>query len=59
MQSFWDLVGGLVTFGSPDFIAFLNGYFIELGIGMFEKNYLNAVVDVIKDYIIEDIPEFF
>ena len=45
------LTAGLVTFGADDFVDFLNAYFIELGIMMFERTYVGDFVDYLVKYI--------
>lgn len=47
---------GLVTFGADDFLDFLNAFFIELGIMMFERTYLGEVVGKVIDYLLETLP---
>lgn len=47
---------GLVTFGADDFLDFLNAFFIELGIMMFERTYLGEVVGMVLDYLGENLP---
>lgn len=47
---------GLVTFGADDFLDFLNAFFIELGIMMFERTYLSEVVGMVLDHLKEAIP---
>mmetsp|Transcript_30594 Transcript_30594/g.46941 ORF Transcript_30594/g.46941 Transcript_30594/m.46941 type:complete len:105 (-) Transcript_30594:2150-2464(-) len=50
---------GLVTFGADDFMDFLNAFFIELGIMMFERTYLSAIVDTIMEQWQQSIPKAF
>ena len=50
---------GLVTFGADDFMDFLNAFFIELGIMMFERTYLAGIVDFFINYISEVLPKAF
>jgi hypothetical protein len=47
---------GLVTFGADDFLDFLNAFFIELGIMMFERCYLGEVVGMFLEYLQDNIP---
>lgn len=47
---------GLVTFGADDFLDFLNAFFIELGIMMFERTYLGEVVGMVLEYLSTNIP---
>ena len=51
MEILGGLTQGLVTFGADDFVDFLNAYFIELGIMMFERTYVGDFVDVCVKYI--------
>lgn len=41
MSIYLDTILGLVTFGSDDFLAFIDCYFIEFGIMLFERNYFS------------------
>jgi len=59
LMCFYGLICGLVTFGSDDFLAFINSYFVEFGIMIYERCYNNDVVDFVKDYIEQDIPNTF
>lgn len=40
---------GLVTMGADDFLDFLNGFFIELGIMIFERTYFGEIVGFFVD----------
>ena len=51
MEILGGLTQGLVTFGADDFVDFLNAYFIELGIQMFERTYFGDVVDLVVQYL--------
>jgi len=53
------VVLGLVTFGADDFLDFLNAFFIELGIMMFERAYLSEVVGIFFAYLSERLPKAF
>jgi hypothetical protein len=44
LQIFYGLICGLVTFGSDDFLAFVDGYFVEFGIMIYERTYNEDVV---------------
>lgn len=50
------VVLGLVTFGADDFLDFLNAYFIELAIMMFERPYLTPMADIIIGWLEEKVP---
>jgi len=47
---------GLVTFGSEDFLAFIDAYFIEFGIMLFERCYQGCITDIFFDYIENKLP---
>ena len=49
---------GLVTFGADDFLDFLNAFFIELAIMMFERAYLGDLLDQADKYT-SKIPDAF
>ena len=53
------VVLGLVTFGAADFLDFLNAFFIELGIMMFERAYLGEVVGLFFEYVAEQLPKAY
>ena len=53
------VVLGLVTFGAEDFLDFLNAFFIELGIMMFERAYLSEMVGIFFAYLSERLPKAF
>lgn len=59
LMIFYGMICGLVTFGSDDFLDFINAYFIEYGMMIYERCYNNDVVDYVKEYIEEDIPNAF
>ncbi len=50
------VVQSLITFGADDFLDFLNGFFIEIGIMMFERPYLSAIVDNLTTYLELKVP---
>jgi len=52
-----DAMGGLVTFGSPDLLAFIESYFIEFGMNMFKRTYFEASVDVVLEYAEVKLPK--
>lgn len=52
-----NVILGLVTFGADDFLDFLNAFFIELGIMIFERTYLGPVVGAMTDWANETIPK--
>jgi hypothetical protein len=47
---------GLVSFGADDFLDFLNAFFIELGIMVFERTYLGEAVELGQEYLAEQVP---
>lgn len=49
----------LVTFGADDFLDFIDAYFIEMGMMIFERTYLNEPADMFFEYVEETLPEFF
>jgi hypothetical protein len=52
----YDVVAGLVTFGANDFLDFINAYFIEFAMMLFERTYLGNLANSFFDYVEEDIP---
>ena len=51
-----NVILGLVTFGADDFLDFLNAYFIELGIMMFERMYLGMIIGFLEENLQETLP---
>ena len=42
---------GLVTFGSPDFYAFILAYFVEVALAILERVYIDESLDIIFSFI--------
>ncbi len=42
---------GLVTFGSPDFYAFILAYFVEVALAILERVYIDESLDMIFTFI--------
>lgn len=57
LSTTFDVVLGLVTFGADDFLDFLNAYFIELGLLMFERPYLEPIVNIVFEYLEGALPK--
>ena len=51
------VVVGLVTFGADDFLDFINAYFIEMAIAIFERTYLGSMSDVVFEYLENKLPK--
>jgi len=49
-------VMGTITFGSPDFLAFLSGGYMDLGITLFERIYLPDFADGVIEAVTETLP---
>ena len=47
LQIYYGMICGLVTFGSDDFLAFVDGYFVEFGIMIYERTYNAGVVNFV------------
>lgn len=56
LQIFYGMICGLVTFGSDDFLAFIASYFVEFGMMIGERCYIPYLIDFIKEYLGEHIP---
>ena len=50
-------VMGTITFGSPDFLAFLSGNYMDLGITLFERVYLPDIADGVIEVVTETLPK--
>eukprot|EP00340_Litonotus_pictus_P013036 CAMPEP_0170539486 /NCGR_PEP_ID=MMETSP0209-20121228/103958_1 /TAXON_ID=665100 ORGANISM="Litonotus pictus, Strain P1" /NCGR_SAMPLE_ID=MMETSP0209 /ASSEMBLY_ACC=CAM_ASM_000301 /LENGTH=3449 /DNA_ID=CAMNT_0010841431 /DNA_START=2857 /DNA_END=13206 /DNA_ORIENTATION=+ len=51
----WDINQALFSFGADDLIDYLNTYFVELGITMIERTYLEKFTDWAVDFIPDTI----
>lgn len=56
LQITYGVVGGLVTFGADDFLGFIDAYFIEYAMMLFERTYLGNLAGSFFDYIGHEIP---
>lgn len=52
-----DTVGGLVTFGSPNLLAFIQSYFIGFGMQLFQRSYFETSVSVVLEYVEVRLPK--
>jgi hypothetical protein len=52
-----DTMAGLVTFGSPDLLAFIQSYFIGFGMQIFQRTYFEASVEVVLEYAEVKLPK--
>lgn len=50
-------VMGTITFGSPDFLSFLSGNYMDLGITLFERIYLPDLADGVIEGVTETLPK--
>ena len=57
MSITYGITTGLVTFGSDDFLDFIDAYFIEFGMMIFERNYLGDLASAVFAYV-ETIPDY-
>ncbi len=57
LQVSFAVVLGLTGFGAANFLDFLQGYFIDVGITMFERPYLDNVIEVIQGALEDSIPK--
>jgi len=48
---------GTITFGSPDFLSFLSGNYMDLGITLFERIYLPDIADGVIEAVTETLPK--
>jgi len=39
------VIGGLCTMGADDLVDFIGGYFVELGIMIVERTYMNEILN--------------
>lgn len=57
LQVSFAVVLGLTGFGAANFLDFLQGYFIDVGITMFERPYLDNVIEVVQAALEDSIPK--
>jgi len=50
------VIQNLMTFGAPNFLLFLDGFFVSVGIQMFQRPYLTPIQDFLFTYIEEKVP---
>ena len=50
-------VMGTITFGSPDFLSFLSGNYMDLGITLFERIYLPDLADGVIEGVTDTLPK--
>jgi len=50
-------IQGLVTFGSDDFLAFIQSYFIEFGMMIFERCYLGSLEEAFFQVVEVRLPK--
>jgi len=46
-----------VTFGSDDFLDFINAYFIEFGMMIFERCYMGTISSVVFEVVEVKLPK--
>lgn len=49
-------IAGLVTFGADDFLDFLEAYFVEFGMMIFERCYLGRIEEVFFELTEHKLP---
>lgn len=57
LQVSFAVVLGLTGFGAANFLDFLQGYFIDVGITMIERPYLDSVIEVVSGSIEDTVPK--
>lgn len=57
LQVSFAVVLGLTGFGADDFLDFLQGYFIDVGISMIERTYLDSVIEVVSGRLEDSVPK--
>ena len=53
----YGVIVGLVTFGADDFLDFIDAYFIEYAMMLFERTYLGNLAGTFFEYVEEEIPK--
>ncbi len=48
---------GITNFGAPNFITYISGYVVDLGLSMFERVYLVGPIEMVKEKL-EKLVEF-
>ncbi len=57
LQVSFAVVLGLTGFGAANFLDFLQGYFIDVGITMFERPYLDSCIEVVQGSLEDSLPK--
>ena len=57
LQVSFAVVLGLTGFGAANFLDFLQGYFIDVGITMIERPYLDSVIEVVSGSLEDSVPK--
>ena len=50
------VIQNLMTFGAPNFLQFLDGFFVSVGIQMFQRPYLNPLTNFFFAQLEEKVP---
>ena len=58
MSIVYGITVGLVTFGADHFLDFIEAYFIEFGMMLFERNYLGDLSNVAFEWVETTIPNY-
>ena len=58
MSIVYGITVGLVTFGADHFLDFIEAYFIEFGMMLFERNYLGDLSGVVFEWVEVTIPYY-
>ena len=53
------VVGGLATMGADDLVDFIGGYFVDLGLMIIERAYVNEILEFVFGYMEENIPKWY
>lgn len=57
LQVSFNVVIGLTGLGAANFFIFVQGYFVGVGITMFQRTYMDDIMEVVNDSLDESVPK--
>jgi hypothetical protein len=57
LQVSFNVVIGLTGLGAANFFIFVQGYFVGVGITMFQRTYMDDIMEIVNDSLDESMPK--
>jgi len=57
LQVSFNVVLGLVGLGAENFFVFVQGYFVGIGITMFQRTYMDDIMEIVSNSLDESLPK--